>query len=48
MGLLTNAGPPPWHPATAPLRVGGSPYLSLFWVQLIAAVRIGLEIVASQ
>ena len=22
MGLLTNAGPPPWHPATAPLRVG--------------------------
>ena len=32
MGLLTNAGPPPWHPATAPLRVGGSFYLSLFWV----------------
>jgi len=22
MGLLTNAGPPPWHPATAPLRAG--------------------------
>ena len=22
MGLLTNAGPPPWHPANAPLRVG--------------------------
>ena len=29
MGLLTNAGPPPWHPATAPLRVGTTHWVSL-------------------
>ena len=32
MGLLTNAGPPPWHPATAPLRVGEPKMHLLGWI----------------
>ena len=39
MGLLTNAGPPPWHPATAPLRVGALK-IHLCWDQCVTIPKI--------
>jgi L-galactose dehydrogenase len=43
MGILTEAGPPPWHPAPASLKLAGAKIVELCRRNGVAAARVALR-----
>jgi L-galactose dehydrogenase len=43
MGILTESGPPPWHPAPASLKLAGAKIVELCRANGVAAARVALR-----